>query len=86
MSAIESVLVENRVFPPPEGGFDEMPEFDPEMKDIHPLRHDQAEVQRQLQPAAGKDQVGQGAQGRGFFQDRVVVHQFRGRVFTLRRL
>jgi hypothetical protein len=47
----------------PKGGLDQVHQFDPEMEHVHRLRRDQAQVQRQLQPAAGKDQVGQGPQG-----------------------
>ena len=45
-----------------EGGLDEVPQLDPEVKDVDRLRHDQAQVQRQLQPAAGEDQVRQRTQ------------------------
>jgi hypothetical protein len=48
-----------------EGGFDQVPQLDQEVHHVHRLRGDQAQVQRQLQPAAGEDQVGQGAQRGG---------------------
>ena len=38
---------------------DQVPEFLEEQEDVDALRHDQAEVQRQLQPARGEDQRGQ---------------------------
>jgi hypothetical protein len=50
---VQRVLVAER-------GFDEVRQLHPEVKDVHALRHDQAQVQRQLQPAAGKDEVRQG--------------------------
>jgi hypothetical protein len=47
-----------------EGRFDQMHQLNPEMKHVDTLGRDQAQVKRQLQPAAGKDQ-GRGAR-RGF--------------------
>ena len=44
------------------GRFEQMHQFHPKMEHVHGLRCDQAQVQRQLQPAAGKDEIGQGAQ------------------------
>ena len=44
-------------------GLHQVGQFDQKVHHIHRLRNDQAQVQRQLQPAAGKDQAGQGAQG-----------------------
>ncbi|MNT45826.1 hypothetical protein D3C72_1824280 [compost metagenome] len=45
---------------------DQMDQLHPEVEDIHRLRQDQAQIQRHLQPAAGKNQGGQWPHGRGF--------------------
>jgi hypothetical protein len=42
-----------------ERGFDQVQQLDQEVHHVHRLRDDQAQVQRQLQPAAGEDQLGQ---------------------------
>ena len=42
-----------------EGGLDQVHQLDPEVEDVDRLRDDQAEVQRQLQPPAHEDEVGQ---------------------------
>jgi hypothetical protein len=41
-----------------ECGFNQVPELDQKMQHIHGLRSNQAEVKRQLQPAAGENQIG----------------------------
>ena len=57
----------------PERSADEIDEFNPEMDDIHTLRDDQAEVERQLEPAAHEDEVGQGTEA-------AVVQIFQGHI------
>ena len=61
-----------------ESGFDQVHQLHPEVKHIHRLRQDQAQVQGQLQPPAGKNQRGQGTHGRrgdGFFGEG---HEMKG--------
>ena len=41
-----------------EGGLDQVHQFHPEMEHVDRLRQDQPQVQRQLQPAARKDEAG----------------------------
>ena len=48
-----------------EGRFDQVNQLDPEMEHVDTLRQDQPDVERQLQPAAHEDEVGQGPQLHG---------------------
>jgi hypothetical protein len=59
-----------------------MNQFDPKVKDIDSLRCDQAQVQRQLQPTAGKNKAVDVGNRR--FDDR-AWHDFPSLKFTKRR-
>ena len=62
-----------------EGRLQQVHQLDPEVKHVDRLRRDQAQVQRQLQPAAGENQAGQGTQRRaGVIQGIGVLHRGSG--------
>jgi len=44
-------------------GLEQVHQLNPKVKHVYRLGSNQAQVQRQLQPAAGKDQIGQGFEG-----------------------
>src|SRR5690606_27760094 len=54
--------------------FDQVDQFLHEEEDVDELRHDQAEVQRQLQPAAGEDQARQQRQRLAFVDRESASH------------
>ncbi len=60
-----------------DGGADQVFQFDPEMEDVDALRQDQAQVERQLQPAAGKNQSVQRGELWGSVRGKVLRHRIR---------